>query len=500
MPLFGLFGPPNIEKLKERRDVNGLLKALKHKSGPVRYSAIRALGELKDPRAVEPLIGAMKPLITALGDWDHQVGIDAVQALGWMGDAGLEPLIDALRYGRPHVAESAAHVLGERADPRVIDALADAAGGTDYRVSSTAALILKNLGEPAVEPLIRALAWRTTGATYVASALGDLGDVRAVEALIAALKDGGWDLRQAAAEALGKLGDLRAVEPLRVAEEDEASQVRKAAGLALARRAFDQAVRPRKPVATESIIRALEHPDRNVRQSAAAALATAKDTRAVVPLMAALKDKERGVRQRAARALGRLGDPRAEEPLIAALKDKYVIVRRVAVEALGKLPRGAGSQGRLEAIVGVLTDKGVRDEAESALVRLKDSRSVELLLPALEREEAGVRYSAAFVLGKVGDRRVVEPLIATLKDKDRRVRSKAALSLVERKYRRAVEPVMAALKNNRLGVSREAVRALAELQESGTVESLLVALRDVLRGRVPLGGWELELRKNRRLR
>ena len=47
-----------------------------------------------------------------------------------------------------------------------------------------------------------------------AEALGQLGDKRAVEPLIAALQDDVENVRQAAAEALGQLGDERAVEPL----------------------------------------------------------------------------------------------------------------------------------------------------------------------------------------------------------------------------------------------------------------------------------------------
>ena len=38
-----LFGPPNIEKLKEKRDVEGLIKALRHKDAKIRCDAAEAL-------------------------------------------------------------------------------------------------------------------------------------------------------------------------------------------------------------------------------------------------------------------------------------------------------------------------------------------------------------------------------------------------------------------------------------------------------------------------
>ena len=64
-------------------------------------------------------------------------------------------------------------------------------------------------------------------------ALSKIGDTRAVEPLIAALKDGHMDVRGAAAKALGKIGDARAVEPLVTSLRDEITNVRGAAAEAL---------------------------------------------------------------------------------------------------------------------------------------------------------------------------------------------------------------------------------------------------------------------------
>ena len=66
-------------------------------------------------------------------------------------------------------------------------------------------------------------------------ALGELGDARGVEPLIAALKDESKYVRHFAAEALGKLGDARGVEPLRELLGDEDDGIRKGAAEALKR-------------------------------------------------------------------------------------------------------------------------------------------------------------------------------------------------------------------------------------------------------------------------
>lgn len=50
----GLF-KPNVERMRVKRDVKGLLKALQHKDSNIRIQAVEALGSVGDKRAVEPL-------------------------------------------------------------------------------------------------------------------------------------------------------------------------------------------------------------------------------------------------------------------------------------------------------------------------------------------------------------------------------------------------------------------------------------------------------------
>ena len=65
-----------------------------------------------------------------------------------------------------------------------------------------------------VKWLIKKLGHRKRYVRFTAvEELGELGDARAVEALIRTLEDECDDVRSAAADALGKLGDARAVEP-----------------------------------------------------------------------------------------------------------------------------------------------------------------------------------------------------------------------------------------------------------------------------------------------
>jgi HEAT repeat protein len=66
-----------------------------------------------------------------------------------------------------------------------------------------------------------------------AEELGNSGDPRAVQRLIAALNDATWVVRRRAAEGLAKLGDARAVEPLIRCLKEGNAELRDAATEAL---------------------------------------------------------------------------------------------------------------------------------------------------------------------------------------------------------------------------------------------------------------------------
>lgn len=96
------FGPPDIEKLRETRNVRGLMKALAYqKDWSVQVAAAEALGELGDERAIMSLVKTA--LAHDSGDWrtgsskdEHEVGCAAARALARIGPQAVETLVEAL--------------------------------------------------------------------------------------------------------------------------------------------------------------------------------------------------------------------------------------------------------------------------------------------------------------------------------------------------------------------------------------------------------------------
>jgi hypothetical protein len=123
-----LFGPPDVENLKAKKDVEGLTKALEYKKdNDVREKVAAAIREIRDERAV-------RPLIRVLEGEDAAVRAEAAVALGKLRDEkAVRPLIRVLKDEDEDVREKAIVALGEIRDERAIEpiihALKDKDGG-----------------------------------------------------------------------------------------------------------------------------------------------------------------------------------------------------------------------------------------------------------------------------------------------------------------------------------------------------------------------------------
>jgi HEAT repeat protein len=499
-----LFGPPNIEKMKAKRDIDGLIKALDYqkeeyrdldkriKYMEVRESAAHALGELRDARAVQPLISAFADISDAAMEAVVQIGEPAVDslipalayiarvaapALARIGDGrAVEPLIRTLGSHNPASSErrvqaeigAIAQALGEFKDPRaaepLISLLADTHEYGKISVRSAAANALANIGTPAVKPLIAALGKGDVHEIEVKGEILAKIGAPAMDPLIASLKDENPNVRTAAASALGKFNNFCAGDELITALKDENAGVRKAAAEALGKLGDLRAINP--------LIEMLRNGDRDDRWSAAAALEKVgwqpgRDEDSAFYWIAFGRWEE----------CARIGAP-AVKPLAAALKD-YHNERKLVVAALDKLGWQPGNDetGVIYWIFKMKWEECVRIGAPA----------VDLLIAKLGFTVEYPQYSqlpAAEALGKIGDARAVEPLIATFmyEKNSSDVRRAAADALVKIGDARAVELLVAALKTVDEFTRRYAIQVLTSLYRSGRLDEaskeLLLAHRD----------------------
>ena len=270
---------PNVKALARLKNVAGLVQAAGYRessgdlddggSDPgasVREEAVLALGAL-GPEAGNGTVSG------ALSDPSERVRVAAVRVLYSRGEAS--ELAEALKWLHAdaparRLAVQAVLTLHEPGCARTVaGALARADGGTPIHQEDVALLhtLMRSEESPdvtteVVEELLSALAdhretvteraeellWRLApsctegliaelqgGAVphRAAVVLGRIGDARAMEPLIEALKHPDPDVRGESATALGELRDTAAVEPLLLATRDSDHYVRSCAGDAL---------------------------------------------------------------------------------------------------------------------------------------------------------------------------------------------------------------------------------------------------------------------------
>jgi HEAT repeat protein len=135
------------------------------------------------------------------------------------------------------------------------------------------------------------------------------------------------------------------------------------------------------------------------------------DSQAVEPLIRLLRETDfpRQVRSSAAYALAALGDRRAIKPLIESFKEPafgssfYLDMQSLGEEAFSALLAALRSEDAL-----------VRERAAGSLGRFNDKRAVDFLIDALQDNNQKVRQGAICSLGMLGDKQAVEPVLSVL--------------------------------------------------------------------------------------
>ena len=457
--------------------VKPLLAALKEGDQVTVALAAGALGELKDKRAIAPLV---KRLRNSPGEARRRVAL-ALEEFGWepatdadkayfliahdrwgplvrLGPVAVDPLLAALETESPYGQASIVGALGDIGDKRCVDALlsilrtalpstrAETArlkaegydndfirrmladlGEVHQRVRAAAARALAKLdAKEAVDPLLAVLGNGTTELSWAATqSLGELGDARAVEPIIALLKSKDARARAAAVTALGKLADARAVGPLVAALHDSYRDVRKQAMKTLAELRAEEAVEPLLALAEDGDVDAIlalgELGDRRAVQPL---IAIANQVRKEVPAPSPAAPYGRGARYRrrvpqdqeaALQALGKLGDKRAYDTILKRFRSDDPEWQAIAAKALGEL----GDERTFDLLVQATKSDEWRLQRSAylGLAALKDPRSFDIIAALLGPGQDALPSTAAQAFERLGDKRAIPLLTAALADR-----------------------------------------------------------------------------------
>jgi HEAT repeat protein len=226
--------------------IPNLLPLLKDKEDEVRIAACVALGLFKDPNTFEkigdvllddPKIEVRQAAAKALGDTKHPHAIqylmealrdsfwwfereeivkDLLNAIENMGEAVVEPLIEALGDKEKTVRKYSAMMLGNLKDARAVEELGMTLYDLHDEVSVVAAESLAQIGESSIPVLTEALTHPEVGVReHAVYGLGKIQNLRVIPFLIEMLKDNDRLVQKQAILSLGNFKNELAVSALK---------------------------------------------------------------------------------------------------------------------------------------------------------------------------------------------------------------------------------------------------------------------------------------------
>ncbi|WP_236685616.1 HEAT repeat domain-containing protein [Geobacter pickeringii] len=368
-----------LGRINDRRVVTVLVDAWKHGDGTMKSSVEGALLHIEIP-------GAADELINLLHDKEaHRLHGAAAKALGDIGDRrAVEPLIRALDGpGRDlHMVKTLAKLGNPRAVEPLLGLLRKSRSNETFDANNYLNESIEALGDLKdrratgdLVPLLKKGNWYVKGIT--ARALGKIGDTGAVEPLIDGLCDKEENLRKNAAIALAEIRDDRAIAPLvTVLNKSDDTSLREAAAWALGKFGNQRVIAPL--VATLKSDKSID-----VRRQAAYALGKCNSSEAIAPLVESLKRDGRDVRMASAHSLGAFHQSSAIESLIAAQSDRDSSVQWEATLSLDRLP-GNEAAAAVENFARRFDIAGIAKNYEK-IIRKGDVRKKYPLIFALSR-------------------------------------------------------------------------------------------------------------------
>lgn len=293
---------------------------------------------------------------------------------------------------------------------------------------------------------------------FMALALGNIDNHKAINLLIQALNDSQQEVRFHAAQALGMLENPEALDILM-----DALQVYADASVGAS--PDEQLEEPASQIFFEE----------DAIISAILAVGKIKNWRAI-SLLKKLLAQEKSPRIRASiiMALGHMSSDKLMPVFQSALRDEDSRVRANAIEAIESIKSGS--------IVGIIQpylddpSNRVRANVAKAIWKYGDFDVSETLRQMLEHKDKWYRASAAYAIGEIKDARFIRELARSLKDEDPDVRRNATNAIRKIEAKDALQHIKPLLDDPNFDVRVEAVLAVSRCGGASTADILKTKL------------------------
>ena len=426
-----LWGHPNIEKLKQQRKFNKLVKLATHRIDDIAIEATIAVIKLGDKSEIEKVAKSndervLSVFVKMLKDENghyRKLAANYIEKMTWspvekerafyylekeewqsLRNIGID-CVDAILFSFQHNKE-------------------------DYENKALETLI--KIGNPVVKPLIQKLEETLKESKYkkevcekIIIALGEIENNDAVGPLINLIhrRD---DIGIEAIRALGKIGDFRALEPLKLKYKDklnikEAYQTACAIARIGGEKGFD------------ALCEGLESDDEIKQRASLENIGITKDERAIEYLAREVKNKDEILAKTVIEQLGEIGKP-ALNILIENYKNKNLcdIVKYKIAEILGYIGDEKAASLLIESLYS--ENSFLSEISAEALVKIKDPAVIEPIVRILfeNKLQLGHNHCEELLLSVVSKSSITEQLVTLIIEaasNDNKISSKAVSEL-----------------------------------------------------------------------
>ncbi len=417
-----------------QKEIEDLVTDLRSTLITKRLKAVKALGRLKTPVAVEPLTSTMN-------DRSREVRCAAIEALALINPANLPDLLQPMiRDKSADVRLRVAHALGICDTTESIDGLMTLIRDNRDDVANMAARSLARHPRASLALLIRQFAdksWKIRSRSAMAVSRMGKG---AADALRSAVEDNDANVRFWAAICLGHLRDRSHNKVLLEKLQDRDIGVRIAALRALreigdpnvAAKLFEALSQPSemirdliyeilKDFGTHSIPYLMDSLSSEywMGRALAAQALTDMGSEAVFPLVSALESQDKERRFWAIKILGKMREKSAYPEIRKFLSDPDPEIRMAALEAMSFYLNPDSLPGIIERFLDPAWV--VRKHASQAMAKF-GGKAVPHLLRALSSAEEDVRYWSLRSIGEIKPNGIYTHLVRLFKDKSWTIR------------------------------------------------------------------------------
>jgi HEAT repeat protein/tRNA A-37 threonylcarbamoyl transferase component Bud32 len=245
-------------------------------------------------------------------------------------------------------------------------------------------------------------------------------------------------------------------------------------------KAVDLVIHANHPETVKYLVDVLKDENEYSRRAAVEVLNVVGTSKSVKYLLEVIADSDWWVRTRAADALGKIGGPRVVDAVLALVKDENQDIRRAAIEILNQTKDERAVAQLIEATKD--PDWWVSERAVDALAEIGSGKALPRFIEMLGGEVKSLP-TVIRGIGKIGDQKSIEHLLPMLQRPESEVKVEAIAALARLADERRAETIKVRLQAIPAGgegtISQAVARAMQELDDRFSTQQIAANQRAV---------------------